>query len=606
MEQTASSLCDEQQGGVKHPPELVQRLEKWCEDLRSRLPGLIEVGLLRLDTGGVMKIASAPKTMPIERAGYREAVARMRAANSAVLLPLDRPEDGLAETVAMPVQGQALDTPFVLVVGMSEMPASRVQLVMSQLEIALGWVLHHLTLDTLAKNKEQMDIYDQSFLLCAEMLDTESPIEARQTMASLVASYLGCDRVVLVTRGLLGLKISSVSGETKFDRKSRINDLTRQVAHEAQLRRSAISWDRNKADKTTIIARLAAMHGDAAAMAVPLTTADGRIEEVIVLHWASENAVPDLTAWSVLWTLGRPILNQKDIAARGAIVRNIHAVKYGLKRLFGPRAFKLKFLVATLALVTAAVIFLEVDNTLRADVTIDDPDLRVISAPLDGFIESSLVIPGDTVQVGQPLLKLEDEEIRLRIAELQAQIARHAARAAVARANRDRAEAAVADAERTETEARLALAEQELEQTLIRAQTAGVVIEGDLRQRLGARVSFGEELLRIAPREEIELELSVRNRDGDRLTEGLIGRARLDANPENVLEVEITRVKPGAETIDGELRFVATGKLQSSGAEIENGMQGLARLDLGRAPLYEVWLRPIAETVYMFAWRWLP
>ena len=225
---------------------------------------------------------------------------------------------------------------------------------------------------------------------------------------------------------------------------------------------------------------------------------------------------------------------------------------------------------------------------------------------MDGFIEDVFVIPGDVVAVGQPLLQLEDDEIKLQIAELDAQIARHTARAAVARASRDRAEAAVADAERAEAGARLSLAQRELEQTLILARTAGLVIEGDLRKRLGARVTFGEELLRIAPGQGIELQLSVRNRDGDLLAEKLTGQFRLDAAPEEALTVRVTRIKPGAETIDGELRFVAFGELQSVSSNIENGMQGTARLSLGKAPIYEVWLKPIAETVYMFLWRWMP
>jgi multidrug efflux pump subunit AcrA (membrane-fusion protein) len=605
MEQ-AELTPEEEKVSADKSPDLLERLKNWCEDLRKRLPGLVEVGLLRLDPEGAGRIASAPETMPMERVGYREAIARMRASNVAVLVPLDRPEDGIVEAIAMPVKGSGIDTPVVLIVGVSEMPAARLQLVMAQLEVSLGWVLHHLTLDTMAQIKGEMAIYDQAFLLCAEMLDTETPLEARQAMASLCAKDLGCDRVVLVGRGLFGLKIQTISGETRFDRKSRINDLTSQAAHEAQLRRAPVRWDRSDPNRTSIIGRLAEMHGDEVAMAVPLTNAKGDIDEVIILHWAAANKVPDLEAWSVLWTLARPILEQKDIAARGALARLGHAAKMGLKRLFGPRAFRLKLLVAGVIFAALAVVFVQVDNTLRADVVIDDPDLRVVSTPIDGFIEEVFVIPGDAVSVGQPLLKLEDAEILLRIAELDAQIARHTARAAAARAVRDRAEAAVADAERAEAEARLALARRELAQTTIVARTAGIVLEGDLRQRLGARVTFGEELLRIAPRQGVELKLSVRNRDGDRLVEGLAGQVRLDAAPESPLNVLVTRIKPGAETIDGELRFVAFGELQSASGQIENGMQGNARLSLGRAPVYQVWLRPIAETVYMFLWRWLP
>ena len=296
---------------------------------------------------------------------------------------------------------------------------------MAQLETSLGWVMHHLTLDTMAQTKREMAIYEQAFLLCAEMLDTETPLEARQTMASLCAKDLGCDRVVLVRQDVFGLKIEAISGESRFDRKSRINDLTRQAAHEAQLRRAPVRWNRGDLDKTSIIGRLAEMHGDAVAMAVPLTNSKGEIDEVVVLHWASADG---FGSDCVVRPLDSVSSNRQAKRFSGAwiLARSYHSAKMWLKRLFGPRAFQLKLIVSTL--ITLFVIIFVVDNTLRADVVIDDPDLRVMSAPMDNFIEDVFVIPGDVVAVGQPLLRLADDEIKLRIAELDAQIARHGTR----------------------------------------------------------------------------------------------------------------------------------------------------------------------------------
>ena len=593
-----------------HETDITARMQEWCADLRARLPGLVEVCLLRLLPDGSAVITAAPEDAVMCRIGYRESVARMRAAGAAVLLPLDRTEDGIAEVIAMPVK--ATQTPaeqhaeIAVLVGVAEMPASRVQLIMAQLELSLGWLMFHLCSQAMAETRQLAEIHDQALLICAEMLDTEMPIEARQVLASLLARYLKAERVVLVRRGLFGLRIHSISGESKFDRKSQLNDLTRQVAHEAQLRRAPTSWRGSAAEKASLMGRLGEMHGDAAIHAVPLTDAQGEITEVVVLHWSDESHLPDLDAWSVVWTLARPILAEKDRAARGFLMRNLLALKTGLKRLFGPRAFKLKLITAALVAATLVMTFVQVENTLRADVVIDDPDLRIISAPIDGFIDEVFVIPGDRVAAGQALLKLEDDEIRLRIAELKAQRARHVSRAALARSNRDRAKAAVAEAERAETEARLSLSRRELEQTVISARAGGIVLEGDLRQRLGARVTYGEELMRIAPQQGIEVRLSVRNRDGDRLAIGLRGRVRLEAAPDVPFTVQVMRLQPRAETIDGELRFVGFGELAEGALEIENGMQGVARLNLGQATIYTVWARPILETVYMFLWRWLP
>jgi multidrug efflux pump subunit AcrA (membrane-fusion protein) len=587
--------------------DLSVQLSAWCEDLPRRLPGIVEVGLIRLSDEGVVKLASFPVAMPYDRLGYREAVARARATEMAVLLPLERAEDGVIEVVAIPLKVEGEKGHVLLLVGLSELPAAKVQLVMAHLEVATGWVMHYLTLAASAETRRDKKIHEQAFLFCAEMLDAKTPTETRQSFASLMAQSLTSDRVVLVRKRLFrGIRVEAVSGESRFDRRSRLNDVTRQAAHEAILERGPVIWRRADPDRGRILGKLAEMHGDDAAAAIPLTDANGRIEEVVVLHWADADRMPDLTKWSALWTLSRPILAQKDAAAAGFWSRNSRAMGNGLRRLFGPKALFLKMTVIALMSIAAVLIFVDVPNTLRADVIVADPDLRVVSAPVDGFLEEVLVLPGDVVTEGQVLARLDASEVRLRVVELEAQIARHQARAGSARRDRDLAEAAVAEAEAAEAQARLDLALRELDSTEIHARIAGVVLEGDLRERIGARLSYGQELMRIAPQQGVELRLSVRNRDADRLMAGLSGNLRLEASPETALPVEVLRVKPGAETIDGELRFVAFGRLDVANARVENGMQGLARLDLGRAPIHEVWLRPIGETIYMFLWRWMP
>ena len=185
-------------------------------------------------------------------------------------------------------------------------------------------------------------------------------------------------------------------------------------------------------------------------------------------------------------------------------------------------------------------------------------------------------------------------------------MARHEAEAAVARSNRDRGAVAVAEAEAAETAARLALVQRDISASIIRAQADGLVLDGDLRSRLGARVTEGEILMQIAPRRGVELRVSVSNRNGPELENGLEGTVRLKSAPQEQLSFTVTRVRPGAEPIDGDLRFVAYARLAKTDLNLENGMQGIARLDKGIAPIWRVWLLPIYETAYLFFWRWMP
>ena len=68
MEQSDSTPIEATEPEAQSP-DLLKRLQGWCEDLQRRLPGLVEVGLLRLDGETAGRIAAVPETMPMERMG---------------------------------------------------------------------------------------------------------------------------------------------------------------------------------------------------------------------------------------------------------------------------------------------------------------------------------------------------------------------------------------------------------------------------------------------------------------------------------------------------------------------------------------------------------
>jgi multidrug efflux pump subunit AcrA (membrane-fusion protein) len=580
-------------------------LKQWCADLVERTRGVREAAVLVLDGAAAVPVAMAPQEMTIERRGYLSALRQMQQANAPVVVPFDRPEDDVFEAIALPVAFHG--GTGVLLVGLDEMPVRQAELVMAHLQGVLGWVVYHLSQETLQAAKNTVDIQKKGFLVSAEMLDAETPMEARHALVALAADYLGATRATLVRRKLFGgTKVEAVSGETKFDRRSRLNDLTLQAAQEALVRREPIEWCRGQSVNESMVARLAVEQGEEAAIALPLADARGRMSEVIVLQWAHSEAMPKIDDWSSLWILARPIMALHDKASRGALARVLQTLWRGVEALFGPSHVKAKVISAVLVFSIWAVIFVEVPNTLRAEAVVDDPDLRVISAPSEGFIESTSVLPGDFVTKGQELVRLDSTDLRLRAVELQAQMARHEAEAAVARQNRDRGAVAVAEAEAAETAARIALVQRDISASIIRAQADGLVLDGDLRSRLGARVTEGETLMQIAPRRGVELRVSVSNRNGAELEKGLQGTVRLKSAPQEQLSFTLTRVRPGAEPIDGDLRFVAYARLAETDLNLENGMQGVARLDKGTAPIWRVWLLPVYETAYLFFWRWMP
>ncbi len=579
-------------------------VEAWCARVRSKLGGVLEIGIVRIEASHAVPVGLSPADMPLSRPGYLEGIARARGTKSAILMPLDRPEDGVSEVIAIPLataQGEA-----VLVAGIAELPSQKIELAMEYLQEASGWIVYDLSRAQIEEAERLVSAQGTAFTITAELLDARSAGEANQTLVSLVAEPLNASRAVLIRKRIFGrAKMVAVSGQARFDRRQRLNDLTEQVGHEALMRREALVWRRGDG-ANTVLATLAEAHGDAALAAIPLGDAAGKMRDVVVLHWQSADDVPELDLWIPLWVLSRPVIALQERAGRGPFKRAGAAIYDGLGKLLGPRALKTKLLVIALAAATAAAIFVDVPNTLPAETSIDDPDLRVLASPADGYLASVSALPGDTVLAGQEVARLDTSDLRLNEAELEAQLARHLAQEALSRQNRDLGAAAVAQAEANETRARLEKIRTEIDRSVIRAQADGQVLEGDLRQRIGSQVSYGEALMQVAPRLGVEVKLSVKNRDGGALEQGLTGTLRLRAAPEIALPLVVQRVKPGAEIIDGEARFVAFATVEAGDLRLENGMRGIARLDLGQAKIWEVWLKPAAETAYLFLWRWMP
>ncbi|MBL8828338.1 MAG: efflux RND transporter periplasmic adaptor subunit, partial [Planctomycetaceae bacterium] len=139
--------------------------------------------------------------------------------------------------------------------------------------------------------------------------------------------------------------------------------------------------------------------------------------------------------------------------------------------------------------------------TIKAQVTLEPVEHRFVCAPFEGVFEQSLAQPGDQVEPGQVLGRMDGRELRTKLAALDAELAR------VTR-SRDSNQAtnklAAAQIDRLEME-RLTqerdLIERRMQQLEIRAPIGGVIVSGDLRRHAGATVNVGHTLYEVAPLE---------------------------------------------------------------------------------------------------------
>jgi len=248
-----------------------------------------------------------------------------------------------------------------------------------------------------------------------------------------------------------------------------------------------------------------------------------------------------------------------------------------------------------------------------AEIVADAP--YVITAPIDGVVESILVKPNTEVQENTPLLRLVDVTYRNEyiLAGQEQSVADAKLRQAALTSfidNKAKREIAVAKAEKAMASARQDYARDRLSKTVVNTPKAGLAIYSDPTDWAGRPVSTGEAIIKIADPTRVLLRIDAPLAIGETLQSGARVRMFMDSDPLNPIEAKLTSASYYAQaTPDGHMAYEAYASLENfqfskthivddlphSMSEIPRiGTRGVAKIYGDTAPL-GFWLlrRPI-------------
>ncbi len=228
-----------------------------------------------------------------------------------------------------------------------------------------------------------------------------------------------------------------------------------------------------------------------------------------------------------------------------------------------------------------------------AQARIEGHGQRVIPAPLDGFLQSVSVRPGETVKAGQVLATLDDREASLNAERTTAERAQHERQYLDALTREDAAATEIARAKYEQAKAQDELAQARLARSRLLAPFDGVLISGDLASAVGSPVKRGQELMVIAPSQAWRVIAEVDEHDVMLVEPGHKAWLLLAATASgSAAEFTIQRVSPVAQPMDGRNVFEAEGRLEANATGLRPGLRGIARIEAGeRAPLAVWWER---------------
>jgi multidrug resistance efflux pump len=227
-------------------------------------------------------------------------------------------------------------------------------------------------------------------------------------------------------------------------------------------------------------------------------------------------------------------------------------------------------------------------------------------APFSGYISEAPVRAADLVRAGQVLAVLDDRELRLERAKLESLRDQLDRQRGLALAQGNAAQINIARAQIDQTSARIALVDDQLGKTRVVAGFDGIIVTGDLRESLGAPVDKGQVLFEIAPLDAYRLVVQVDERDINDVVVGQRGQLRLASAPFDPIPFTVEKIVPVAIARDGRNFFRVEGRLEHAHERLRPGMEGVAKIDIGRRRLAAIWTRSALDWARLTLWTWWP
>lgn len=446
----------------------------------------------------------------------------------------------------------------------------------------------------------------------AIVLDTLAEVNAQTHYASSVlalcnslATRLQCTRVSVGWFEGGFIKLQGISRTERFDAQMEAVVAIEKVMEEALDQDDEILWPapEHYALVNRDHAEFAKANQSVAVCSVPMRQS-GKVVGVITLERGTgEFAVTELqqlrmVADQVVNRLGDLKHRNRWLGAR--IAEDIREKFSGF---LGPEHTWIKATGVGIALALAILCLVKLNYRVEANYIMRSQEVRYVSAPFNGYLEEVLVRPGDEVKAGQVVLRLNRDDLLLEEAAAAAELSRYQRESEKARAANQLAEMRVALSQAEETKARLSLVRYRLQRSEIRAPFDAKVVEGDLRNRIGAPVEQGEALFRLARIDSLYVEAEVNERDVHEVLGKETGEIAFVSQPGKRFPVKIERIEPAATSKEGKNVFLVRCQVEGSPEDWwRPGMSGVCKLNVGDRTL--IWILTHRTVDFLRMWLW--
>jgi multidrug efflux pump subunit AcrA (membrane-fusion protein) len=476
-----------------------------------------------------------------------------------------------------------------------------------------GWMIELLQREGAARAATQGDAGRGRRLLdhLLAALQEGSLREAGMALVNRLGREFDCPQVQLALARRKTLRVLAISHAAWFDERMEAVHRAVQAMHEAWDQRLVLHWPVDAEDPARLTQaqrRYAEASGAKALLTLPLATAE-QVVGVLMLERERPFAPEEVELLETLALALAPVLALRQDAERGAAGRLLQRLQRSGRWLGGSTHPGVKLGLLAGALVLAALALVPVPHRLSAPALVEGAVQRAAVAPFDGFLREAPARPGDTVQAGQVLAVLDDRDLQLERVRWESELELALRKEREAMAAGQRVEQRLAAAQANQARAQLDLALGRLARVQVTAPFDGVVVKGDLTQMLGSPLEQGRVLFELAPLDAWRVVLKVDERDIARVQTGGAGELVLSSLPGRRWPVTVTKLTPVSVAEDGRNHFRVEAELQTGEGPpppLSPNMEGVAKLDAGRATLLWIWTHRLTDWLRLAWWRVMP
>lgn len=433
---------------------------------------------------------------------------------------------------------------------------------------------------------------------------------AATVLASEMAVRAACRRVAVGTLRRGRIRLAALSHSASLAQRRRLSESLANAMEEAVDQSATVGFPPHKGAETRVASAHRDHVRDARLGSVLSVVLPARGEAAGVMTLERDGSEPfdpaTVALCEAVADLAGPVLalqRELDRPLTGRLVRAAGRVR---RVLIGPRHPAAK--LAAVAVVALAVWLSVATGPFRitGKATVEGQMQQALAAPYDGFIAAAPHRAGDVVAEGDVVAVLDTREQDLEALHSESQREEARLKAQEAEGKHDQAEAAVQMAHAAEADAELAVMRNKIAHASLRAPFPGLIVSGDLSQKIGTPAEKGKTLFEVAPLDRYRVVLEVDERDLRHVHPGQPGWLVLNSLPTDTMAFDVTRIVPVAEAQEGKNVFRVEGRLRERDDRLRPGMEGVAKVDAGVEKRAWIWSRPIVNWLRLTVWKWWP